>query len=268
MKDKTFLKLLLDIAMSVLYLMLMFSRRSGAFFHEAVGIGVVALFAAHLLLNRKMTRGLLAPAKRGAPRPKAAPPVGPPALRRHANHNRHGDSDFEGALSHRHARPRRSAPFPAQHKRLCLPLRAGGPRSSACKIPVRRTPEAEKDSGSGDPARALPLQCWRARAGLALFRSVLRAGPPGGRSAHSAPGGRNRGGRAGTAHSGGHGPPHAETEDVPSLEEYLAGQNCNGCSRGCSLLEPDCRRGQARLQQAKETYAGLYGTNETEETEK
>ena len=69
MKDKTFLKLLLDIAMSVLYLMLMFSRRSGAFFHEAVGIGVVALFAAHLLLNRKMTRGLLASAKRGAARP-------------------------------------------------------------------------------------------------------------------------------------------------------------------------------------------------------
>ena len=99
------LKMLLDIAMSVLYLMLMFSRRTGAFFHEAVGIGIGFLFAAHLLLNRSMTRGLFAAVRSGAAKADrklllisdllllAGMPV---AILTGA--------DFKGALSHQHAR--------------------------------------------------------------------------------------------------------------------------------------------------------------------
>lgn len=44
--------------MTVVYLMLMFARGAGEFFHEAAGIGIGILFIIHILLNLSMTKGL------------------------------------------------------------------------------------------------------------------------------------------------------------------------------------------------------------------
>jgi hypothetical protein len=52
-------KLFLDLAMTVLYLLLMFGYKTGALFHEIAGIGILLLFSLHLLLNRKEFLGLL-----------------------------------------------------------------------------------------------------------------------------------------------------------------------------------------------------------------
>lgn len=59
MKYKTILKLLIDIAMFVVYLMLMFAEGAGCFFHEAAGIGIGVLFIIHIILNLSMTKGLV-----------------------------------------------------------------------------------------------------------------------------------------------------------------------------------------------------------------
>lgn len=59
MKRNTIIKILLDVAMLVIYLLLMFARGMGGFFHETVGLGICILFAIHFLLNLSMTRGLL-----------------------------------------------------------------------------------------------------------------------------------------------------------------------------------------------------------------
>lgn len=58
MNRKSLIKLLLDVSMTVIYLMLMFSRSVGGFFHETAGIGIGILFALHILLNLSMTKGL------------------------------------------------------------------------------------------------------------------------------------------------------------------------------------------------------------------
>lgn len=58
MTGNTLVKILLDITMTVVYLMLMFARGAGEFFHEAAGIGIGILFIIHILLNASMTKGL------------------------------------------------------------------------------------------------------------------------------------------------------------------------------------------------------------------
>lgn len=68
MKGTTILKLLLDIAMCVIYLMLMFAKGAGNFFHEAAGIGIGILFIIHLILNRSMTKGLVSSIKKSSAR--------------------------------------------------------------------------------------------------------------------------------------------------------------------------------------------------------
>lgn len=68
MKGTIVLKLLLDIAMCVVYLMLMFSKGAGNFFHEAAGIGIGILFIIHIILNRSMTKGLVSSIKKGSAR--------------------------------------------------------------------------------------------------------------------------------------------------------------------------------------------------------
>ena len=75
MKHRTFLKLLIDVAMCIVYLMLMFADGVGDFFHEAAGIGIGALFIIHILLNRSMTKGpdCQRPSRLGRHPQKAAP---------------------------------------------------------------------------------------------------------------------------------------------------------------------------------------------------
>lgn len=44
-----------------------------------------------------------------------------------------------------------------------------------------------------------------------------------------------------------------DTDEV-SLENYLKGLFCDGCGRHCSLLTPNCRKGQKKAEQAKQEY--------------
>lgn len=58
MKSKTIIKILLDMSMTILYLLLMFATGLGGFFHETVGIGIGVLFLIHVVLNWKTVKGL------------------------------------------------------------------------------------------------------------------------------------------------------------------------------------------------------------------
>lgn len=51
-----------------------------------------------------------------------------------------------------------------------------------------------------------------------------------------------------------------ETTPPPTLEEYLSVLTCTGCGRGCSVLTPRCRKGQAQAAQAEEEYYQSYGS--------
>ena len=53
MNPKTKIKVVIDIAMSALFLILMNLAWTGLMLHEILGLGIVALFAIHLLLNRQ-----------------------------------------------------------------------------------------------------------------------------------------------------------------------------------------------------------------------
>jgi len=49
--------------------------------------------------------------------------------------------------------------------------------------------------------------------------------------------------------------------DVASLDDYLKGLFCNGCGRHCSLLSPQCGKGERKAEQATAEY---YSTNSSE----
>lgn len=64
MKGKSVVRLLLDTAMLVLFLLLTFDTAASAFFHEVAGIGVGLLFILHIVLDWGMFKGLIMSAKR------------------------------------------------------------------------------------------------------------------------------------------------------------------------------------------------------------
>lgn len=70
MTKKSVFKILLDVAMTVLYLLLMFAD-AGAFFHEAAGIGIGILFAVHVIINWKPMTGMLRAVKKGGAKGKS-----------------------------------------------------------------------------------------------------------------------------------------------------------------------------------------------------
>ena len=53
MNPKTKKKVVIDIAMTILYLLLMNLGLTGVLLHEVAGIGIIGLFAAHLMINRQ-----------------------------------------------------------------------------------------------------------------------------------------------------------------------------------------------------------------------
>jgi len=53
MNPKTKKKVVIDIAMTILYLLLMNLALTGVLMHEVAGIGIIGLFAAHLMINRQ-----------------------------------------------------------------------------------------------------------------------------------------------------------------------------------------------------------------------
>ncbi len=63
MKQKTVYKLIIDAAMTLLYILLMIDFGGGTFFHETAGLLIGLLFAAHVVLNRRgfaaLWRGLI-----------------------------------------------------------------------------------------------------------------------------------------------------------------------------------------------------------------
>lgn len=48
------------------------------------------------------------------------------------------------------------------------------------------------------------------------------------------------------------------TPQPPTLEEYLSGLRCTGCSKRCFLLNPRCSKGQAQAAKAKTEYNRIY----------
>ena len=65
MSGKVIVKILLDIVMTVLYLMLMFAGGMDDFFHEVVGIGIAVLFVFHVAINIKPLTSMLRAVKSG-----------------------------------------------------------------------------------------------------------------------------------------------------------------------------------------------------------
>ncbi len=53
MNPKTKKKIIIDAVMSILFLLLMNTAWTGLLLHEWIGIGIIALFAAHLVINRQ-----------------------------------------------------------------------------------------------------------------------------------------------------------------------------------------------------------------------
>lgn len=53
----------------------------------------------------------------------------------------------------------------------------------------------------------------------------------------------------------------ADTQAGETLEEYLGNQICTACHKHCSLLSPQCGRGETQAQQANAEYVELYGSS-------
>lgn len=65
MKRNVIIKLFIDITMIILYVLLMFAQSLGGFFHETVGLGIGILFLIHIFLNCSMIKGLFKSVKKG-----------------------------------------------------------------------------------------------------------------------------------------------------------------------------------------------------------
>lgn len=273
MKHRTFLKLLIDLAMCIVYLMLMFADGVGGFFHEAAGIGIGALFIIHILLNLSMTKGLIASVRAGS-----------------------------GGVHKRLLLASDLILF------TCMPLviltgiliakelfvlRIGLPwkliflvhkyASYGCLAAlclhvlmharyltgvVRKLPSMEK--------KELRAALCRFGAGavvsVALYLALVLCIPSGNKTAPQLPSAP-----AGTYHpvedvrseealtdeipsaleseeaSG-----QPSLEEIPTLEEYLQGLRCTGCGRQCSLSSPNCKKGRIQAERAAEEYASMY----------
>jgi hypothetical protein len=48
-------------------------------------------------------------------------------------------------------------------------------------------------------------------------------------------------------------------KDIPSLLDYLSGLFCTGCDKHCPLSSPMCKKGDAQVQAAEIKYQELYG---------
>lgn len=64
--------------------------------------------------------------------------------------------------------------------------------------------------------------------------------------------------------------PTENAQEIPSLNDYLGKLFCTACSRRCSLLSPNCTRGEQQAKAATEEYNSLYLSaveNQTEATQ-
>lgn len=269
MKHRTFLKLLIDVAMCIVYLMLMFADGVGDFFHEAVGIGIGALFIIHILLNRSMTKGLIATVRAGSggirKRLLLASDLilftGMPLV------------IFTGILIAKELFVLRiGLPWKLiflVHKyasygclaALCLHVLMHARYLAGV---VRKLPSMEKK----ELRAALCLFGAGAAVSVALYLALALCIPSGNKTAPQLPTIA-----AGTSHpvedvrseevlTGGI-PSALESneesaEGIPTLEEYLQGLRCTGCGRQCSLISPNCKKGRMQAERAADKYASMY----------
>ena len=271
MKHRTFLKLLIDIAMCIVYLMLMFADGVGGFFHEAAGIGIGALFIIHILLNRSMTKGLIASVRAGSggirkrlllasdlilftgmplailtgiliAKELFMLPIGLPwklifLVHKYASY---------GCLT-----------------ALCLHVLMHAGYLAGV---VRKLPSMEK--------KELRAALCRFGAGtvvsVALYLALVLCIPSDNNTAPQLPtiaaetSHAVEDVRSEEALTGGI-PSALESkaesaEEIPTLEEYLQGLQCTGCGRQCSLSSPNCKKGRMQAERAAEEYAGMYNT--------
>lgn len=271
MKHRTFLKLLIDIAMCIVYLMLMFADGVGGFFHEAAGIGIGALFIIHILLNRSMTKGLIASVRAGSggirkrlllasdlilftgmplailtgiliAKELFMLPIGLPwklifLVHKYASY---------GCLT-----------------ALCLHVLMHAGYLAGV---VRKLPSMEK--------KELRAALCRFGAGtvvsVALYLALVLCIPSDNKTAPQLPtiaaetSHAVEDVRSEEALTGGI-PSALESkaesaEEIPTLEEYLQGLQCTGCGRQCSLSSPNCKKGRMQAERAAEEYAGMYNT--------
>jgi uncharacterized membrane protein YgcG len=72
MTKKLMLKILLDVTMTVIYILLMFPYGTGVFFHVAAGLAVGGLFILHFILNRDVFSAMLRSARNKRITPRSA----------------------------------------------------------------------------------------------------------------------------------------------------------------------------------------------------
>lgn len=269
MKHRTFLKLLIDVAMCIVYLMLMFADGVGDFFHEAVGIGIGALFIIHILLNRSMTKGLIATVRAGSggirKRLLLASDLilfnGMPLV------------IFTGILIAKELFVLRiGLPWKLiflLHKyasygclaALCLHVLMHARYLAGV---VRKLPSMEKK----ELRTALCRFGAGAAVSVALYLALVLCIPSGNKTAPQLPTIASAGSQAAedvrSEEALTCGIPSAlesneeSAEEIPTLEEYLQGLRCTGCGRQCSLISPNCKKGRMQAERAAEEYASMY----------
>ncbi|MGN0801480.1 MAG: cytochrome b/b6 domain-containing protein [Candidatus Faecivicinus sp.] len=275
MKHKTLLKLLIDLAMCIVYLMLMFVDGVGGFFHEAAGIGIAALFIIHILLNRSMTKGLIASVRAGSggirKRLLLASDlilfIGMPLV------------ILTGILI---AKELFMLPIGLPWKLIFLlhKYASYGCLAALCLhvlmharyliSVVRKLPSMEKK----ELCAALCRFGAGAAVSVALYLALVLCIPSGNKTALPLPSAPAAGSQAAEDvrseealtneipfalesedESG-----QQSLEEIPTLEEYLQGLRCTGCGRQCSLSSPNCKKGRMQAERAAEEYASMYNS--------
>ena len=273
MKHRTFLKLLIDVAMCIVYLMLMFADGVGDFFHEAAGIGIGALFIIHILLNRSMTKGLIATVRAGSggirKRMLLASDLilftGMPLviltgilIAKELFVLRIGLPWKLIFLLHKYASYGCLAA-------LCLHVLMHARYLAGV---VRKLPSMEK--------KELRAALCRFGAGavvsVALYLALPLCLPGDGRNAlplPSVPAGASQAvadvspekvlpDEISSALESEEESGQQSSEEIPTLEEYLQGLRCTGCGRQCSLINPNRKKGRMQAERAAEEYASMY----------
>ena len=268
MKGKTVFKILLDIAMTVLYALLVFDTGAGPFFHETAGLGIGVMFILHVFLNLDMMRALgksVRSGKAGAAKKllfysDVFLPFGM------------FFSILTGVLiSNVLFGFGTSAPIFALHKAssyICLAILFGHiALHGKYIVGVVKNAFANWKSAqvvksvSGFAALALIIYVAYSSFYSGYKESAARL-PAAYAASDTVYGGANltSASESSDEEKASITPP-PETEE-PTLNQFLGKMFCTGCHRHCPLTSPRCGTGEAQAENAKESYEQQYGTHE------
>lgn len=319
MKRTTIVKLLIDVTMTVLYLLLMFAGGLGGFFHEIAGIGFCVIYIVHILLNRPMMRGLFKGAKSANRKPDRVIllisdivmmicmpivvltgvfiarelfviDIGLPWDFIFSLHNTLSYVCLGTMALHLllHAKYligvfKKLPSVNGKEVRSAL-YRFGAGAAAAITIYVSvysvlngnmtNEPLASSDKNNNTPKPTEPTATAPTTEVLTQEQSISTTLPitedyfantdseitdetqqttdeqiemttqqPQEEQTQIEP------------------VTEEETEEIPSLEEFLSGMYCTGCGKHCSLLSPRCGKGEAQAEQAQYEYEQLYYSN-------